>query len=103
MRLSWDKELDQVARRRELVLRMGGPEKVERQHANAKLTVRERIERLLDPDSFREVGSIAGAARYEGIELVDFVPANQVVGHGTIDSRPVAVVGDDFTVRGGAA
>jgi acetyl-CoA carboxylase carboxyltransferase component len=102
-RLSWDKELDDVARRRELASRMGGAEKVERQHANGKLTVRERIDRLLDAGSFREVGALAGAAQYEGTQLVDFVPANQVVGHGTIETRPVAVVGDDFTVRGGAA
>jgi len=78
-------------------------EEVERQHANGKLTVRERIDRLLDAGSFREVGTIAGSARYEGTQLVEFVPANQVAGHGTIDSRPIAVVGDDFTVRGGAA
>jgi len=101
--LSWDKELDEVARRRELAHRMGGREKVERQHASGKLTVRERIDRLLDSGSFREVGTLAGAAQYEGTQLVDFVPANQVAGHGTIDARPVAVVGDDFTVRGGAA
>jgi len=101
--LNWDKELDEVARRRVLAQRMGGPEKVARQHENGKLTVRERIERLLDADSFREVGSIAGAARYDGTQLVDFVPANQVAGHGTIDMRPVAIVGDDFTVRGGAS
>ena len=101
--MTWNKELEEVARRRELALRMGGAEKVERQHANGKLTVRERIDRLLDAGSFREVGTIAGAARYDGPELVDFTPANQVVGHGTIDARPVAIVGDDFTVRGGAA
>jgi acetyl-CoA carboxylase carboxyltransferase component len=101
--LSWQKELDDVTKRRALALRMGGPDKVARQHASGKLTVRERIDRLLDAGSFREVGTIAGAARYDAGELVDFVPANQVSGHGTIDARPVAVVGDDFTVRGGAA
>jgi acetyl-CoA carboxylase carboxyltransferase component len=103
LRVGWEKELDELARRRELARRMGGPEKVARQHASGKLTVRERIDRLLDPHSFREIGSIAGAARYDGAELVDLVPANQVVGHGSIETRPVAVVGDDFTVRGGAA
>ena len=101
--MSWDKELDEVARRRELAFRMGGADKVARQHASGKLTVRERIEALLDPGSFRETGTIAGSARYDGTELVDFMPANQIAGHGTIDARPVAVVGDDFTVRGGAA
>jgi acetyl-CoA carboxylase carboxyltransferase component len=101
--VSWEKELEEVARRRELALQMGGPQKVARQHAAGKLTVRERIDRLLDPGSFREVGTLAGAARYEGTALVEFVPANQVAGHGSIEGRPVAIVGDDFTVRGGAA
>jgi len=101
--VTWEKELDEIARRRELAFRMGGAEKVARQHASGKLTVRERIDALLDAGSFREIGTIAGAARYDGTQLVDFVPANQVAGHGTIDARPVAVVGDDFTVRGGAA
>lgn len=101
--MSWKKELDEIARRRALALKMGGPEKVARQHAAGKLTVRERIDQLLDPGSFREVGTLAGSARYEGTDLVDFVPANQVAGHGTLDGRPVAIVGDDFTVRGGAA
>lgn len=101
--MTWEKEIEDVARRRELAARMGGPDKIARQHASGKLTVRERIDRLLDVGSFREIGSLAGAARYDGANLVDFVPANQVCGHGNIDGRPVAIVGDDFTVRGGAA
>ncbi len=101
--MTWEKELEEIGRRRERARQMGGPQKVERQHAAGKLTVRERIDRLLDTGSFREIGTVAGAARYDGAELVDFVPANQVSGHGAIDGRPVAVVGDDFTVRGGAS
>jgi acetyl-CoA carboxylase carboxyltransferase component len=101
--LSWQKELQELQQRRERAAAMGGAEKVRRQHDSGKLTVRERIDRLLDAGSFREIGSVAGSARYEGADLVEFVPANQVTGHGTIDGRPVAVVGDDFTVRGGAA
>jgi acetyl-CoA carboxylase carboxyltransferase component len=83
---------------------MGGAERVERQHASGRLTVRERIDRLLDPGSFHETGALAGRGRYSGDgELVDFVPANMVVGHGRIEGRRVAIQGDDFTVRGGAA
>ncbi|MBA3303450.1 MAG: methylmalonyl-CoA carboxyltransferase, partial [Acidimicrobiia bacterium] len=82
---------------------MGGPEKVERQHASGKLTVRERIDALLDTGSFHEVGALAGRARYEGTELSEFTPANFVLGRGLIEGRPVVVGGDDFTVRGGAA
>jgi acetyl-CoA carboxylase carboxyltransferase component len=66
--------------------------------------VRERIERLVDPASFHEVGAIAGRADYDARgELVRLTPSNCVFGRGTIDGRPVVVVGDDFTVRGGSA
>jgi acetyl-CoA carboxylase carboxyltransferase component len=82
---------------------MGGEEKVARQHAAGRLTVRERIDALVDPGSFREIGSITGKADYEGGELTEFRPANFVMGRGRIDGRPVVVGGDDFTVRGGAA
>src|SRR4051812_5191688 len=82
---------------------MGGPEKVERHRAQGKLTVRERIDGLLDPGSFHEIGALAGRAEYDGPELVDFTAANFVMGRGRIDGRVVVVGGDDFTVRGGAA
>jgi len=83
---------------------MGGQERVERQHASGRLTVRERIERLFDPGSFHETGALAGRATYgESGELEDFLPANTVVGQGRIGGRRAVVQGDDFTVRGGAA
>ena len=82
---------------------MGGEERVARQHASGRLTVRERIDRLFDPGSFHETGALAGQARYEDGRLAGFVPANMVVGQGRIDGRRAAVQGDDFTVRGGAA
>lgn len=102
--MSWNEELDELARRKAQAEKMGGPEKVQRQHDNGKLTVRERIDKLLDADSFHEVGATAGAAKYgpDG-KLAGFMPSNQVVGRGTIDGRPVAISGDDFTVRGGAS
>jgi acetyl-CoA carboxylase carboxyltransferase component len=99
----WGDEVAELRRREALSRGMGGPDKVERQHAGGKLTVRERIDALLDPGSFHEIGAIAGSARYEGAELVDFRPANFVLGRGRIDGRTVVVGGDDFTVRGGAA
>src|SRR5256714_13518386 len=83
---------------------MGGEERVARQHASGRLTVRERIDRLFDPGSFHETGAIAGLGSYdEHGGLTDFLPANMVVGQGRIDGRRAAVQGDDFTVRGGAA
>lgn len=99
----WQAEVDELHRREELAAQMGGPDKVARQHDAGKLTVRERIDALLDPGSFHEVGALAGKATYEGTTLVGFSPSNFVMGRGRIDDRPVVVGGDDFTVRGGAA
>ncbi len=82
---------------------MGGADKVKRQHDAGRLTVRERIDALLDPGSFHEVGELTGQAEYEGAELKSVLPTNFVMGRGRIDGRPTVVGGDDFTVRGGAA
>jgi acetyl-CoA carboxylase carboxyltransferase component len=101
--VTWDPELDELRRRTELAAAMGGPEKVDRQHAAGRLTVRERVERVLDPGSFHEVGGLTGRGTYEDGRLTDFRPANFVMGRGRIDGRAVVVAGDDFTVRGGAA
>jgi len=102
--MGWDKDIDELRRREALAQEMGGAEKVKRQHDGGKLTVRERVERLLDPGSFHEVGALAGKARYgDNGALESFMPANFVVGRGLIEGRPVVVGGDDFTVRGGAA
>lgn len=101
--MSWQQEVDEIKRRIEIAKRMGGPDNVKRQHDGGKLTVRERIERLLDPGSFHEYGALAGSPKYEGQTLVDFMPSNFVGGTGRIEGRRVAVGGDDFTVRGGAA
>lgn len=83
-------------------LKMGGPEAIERQHRNGRLTVRERIAKLADEDSFREVGSLAGTGTYDAQNRLQSVtPAPYVAGLARIDGRPVALGGEDFTVRGG--
>jgi propionyl-CoA carboxylase beta chain len=100
----WDDELDELERRRELAARMGGEERVARQHAAGRLTVRERIERLVDKESFVEVGGLTGSASYDDNgELVEFTPTNFVTGRALVDGRRVVLAADDFTVRGGAA
>jgi acetyl-CoA carboxylase carboxyltransferase component len=101
--VSWEPELEELRRREELARQMGGAERVERQHAAGRLTVRERIARLFDKGTFHETGMLAGRADYEDGELTAFLPANVVVGQGRIDGRRAIVQGDDFTVRGGAA
>jgi acetyl-CoA carboxylase carboxyltransferase component len=77
---------------------------VVRQRSRGKLTCRERIDLLLDPDSFREVGSLAGFASYDADGAVAaFTPANHVGGWGTVEARTIVVCADDFTSRGGHA
>jgi acetyl-CoA carboxylase carboxyltransferase component len=102
--VTWKQELEELRRREELARQMGGAERVERQHAAGRLTVRERIDRLFDAGSFHETGALAGWGGYsdEG-ELVEFTPANCVIGQGRVRGRRAVVQGDDFTIRGGAA
>src|SRR3989440_1184107 len=104
IRMNWKPELDELARREAFAREMGGVDKVKRQRDQGRLTVRERIEKLVDSKSFHEIGAISGLAEYdEHGELKNLMPANCVFGRGKIDGRTVVVVGDDFTVRGGSA
>ncbi|MBL4813671.1 MAG: propionyl-CoA carboxylase [Rhodobacteraceae bacterium] len=101
--MNWEKEIEELKLRQKLAKKMGGAEKVAR-HVNAgKLTVRDRIDKLLDPGTFEEVGSITGKVEYDDNgELVDMQPANLITGRGRLDGKRIVVAGDDFTVRGGA-
>jgi acetyl-CoA carboxylase carboxyltransferase component len=99
--MSWRAEADEIRRRRALAEACGGPDAVAKHHARGKLTVRERIGAVLDPGSFREVGELAGRATYADGQLEAFEPAPYVMGIGRIDGRPVAIGGEDYTIRAG--
>ncbi|HBH00466.1 MAG TPA: methylmalonyl-CoA carboxyltransferase, partial [Candidatus Rokubacteria bacterium] len=102
--MGWEEELEELRRREELAEQLGGPERVKRQHDGGRLTIRERLDKLVDPGSFHELGKIAGTAGYdERNDLRAFTPSNFVFGRARLDGRPVVVGGDDFTVRGGSA
>jgi acetyl-CoA carboxylase carboxyltransferase component len=102
--MTWQKEVDELRAREAMAREMGGPEKVARQREAGRLTVRERLGLLLDPDSWHEIGALAGSARYDAEgRLERFTPSNTLFGRGRIEGRPVVVSADDFTVRGGAA
>ena len=105
---NWQATLDQVATLQSLAQQRLAPGSedpgVVRQRSRNKLTCRERIDLLLDTDSFHEVGSVTGFASYdEAGNIVAFTPANHVGGWGTIEKRMAIVCADDFTSRGGHA
>ncbi len=95
--------LKELERRHHQARLGGGEERIARQKANGKLTARERVDLLLDPGSFVELGAFVQH------ECTDFgLAANRplgdgvVTGHGTIDGRLVYVFSQDFTVFGGS-
>ena len=99
----WQPEIDELNHRKNLAEKMGGEEGIEKQHSRGKLTVRERIRALTDEGSFKEIGQLAGSAKYDGDELVSVKPANTIIGLCNINNRKTVLTGGDFTVRGGAA
>ncbi len=101
--MSWKEEIGELEKRRAFARELGGAERVERQKSAGKLTIRQRIDRIADPGTFRESGATAGVGEYdESGVLQGLLPANFVCGVASIDDRPVMVSGDDFTVRGGS-
>jgi acetyl-CoA carboxylase carboxyltransferase component len=84
--------------------RLGGGEKrIAEQHAKGKLTARERLEALLDHDTFQELGSLATHS-FSDFGMADkrFPGDGVITGFGKIDGRRVAVYAQDFTVLGGS-
>lgn len=101
--MAWQKALDELALRQQLAARMGGEDKLRRHREAGRLPVRERVTQLVDEGSFVELGGLAGSGEYDGEgRLTGFTPSNLVLGRARIAGRPAVVVGDDFTVRGGA-
>ncbi len=77
----------------------GGAEKIARQHSQGKLTARERIQGLLDPETlFQEIGLLVAYDQYDG----QAPAAGVVTGFGVIAHRDVVVVANDATVKAGA-
>src|ERR1700689_5268206 len=81
----------------------GGAERIKKQHEGGKLTARERIDLLLDPGSFLEIGRLVVHRCNEfGMEKQKVLGDGVVTGHGIIDGRKVFVFAQDFTVFGGS-
>ena len=89
--------------RLEKIKQGGGAKKIAKQHESGKLTARERIDLLLDPGSFVEIGQfVRHRCTSFGMPEQDSPGEGVVTGHGTIDGRMVAVFAQDFTVLGGS-
>ncbi|MDT3400166.1 acyl-CoA carboxylase subunit beta [Streptomyces sp. B1866] len=96
-------KLADLQRRIEEATNAGSARAVEKQHAKGKLTARERIELLLDEDSFTELDEFARHRSTNfGIEKNRPYGDGVVTGYGTVDGRPVCVYSQDFTVFGGS-
>ncbi len=94
---------EQLKELKESLRQGGGTEAVERQHARGKMTARERIDRLMDPQSFVETGLfVKHRASQFGMEGKEAPGDGVVTGYGTIDGRTVCVAAQDFTVIGGS-
>ena len=101
--MSWKKEISQIKLREKLAKQQGGADAVNIQHSKGRLTLRERIDFLLDNDTFEEIGKVAGGAEYDADgELSSLTPANFILGFGKIDNREIIIGGEDFTVKGGS-
>ena len=101
--MSWDKEIAEIHQRRTMAKQHGGPEAVARHHAKGRMTLRERIDGLIDPGSFKETGMGAGGSeKDEHGNLTGFTPSNFILGFAQINQRPCIVGGEDFTIGGGS-
>jgi acetyl-CoA carboxylase carboxyltransferase component len=98
---SFKKKLDELRDLRTRARAGGGQERVDQQHAKGKLTARERLDLLLDPESFVEMDRFA-MPQSMGSESRRILGDGVVTGHGTIEGRPVYVFAHDFTVFGGS-
>jgi acetyl-CoA carboxylase carboxyltransferase component len=94
--------MEDLKRRMERELAMGGEERVQKQHKEGKLTARERLDLFFDPGTFRELGMFV-RHRCTDFDMPEtFIPGEGVVtGHGTVDGRPVFAFSQDFTAVGG--
>jgi acetyl-CoA carboxylase carboxyltransferase component len=97
------KLVTELHERREHAKFGGGEEKIAKQHAAGKLTARERIDLLVDPGTFVELGIHAGPHFAQRAMDGKDAPADGVItGWGDVDGRPVAIAAYDFTVMAGS-
>ena len=95
--------VEQLEEKRALARLGGGQHRIDAQHKRGKLTARERIDVLFDPDSFEEWDMFVEHRCIDfGMEKVQIPGDGVVTGYGTVNGRPVFVFSQDFTVFGGS-
>ena len=100
--MTTDKRLQELERRRNEAQLGGGPERIEKMHSQGKLTARERVELLLDPGTFSEVGVfVTHQCTDFGMAEKKITGDGVVAGFGQIEGRLVYLFAQDFTVFGG--
>ncbi len=96
-------KITQLRKRRAKLMAGGGPARIEKQHSLGKLTARERIEFLFEPETFREsLLFVKHRCTQFGMASKEFPGEGVVTGHGIVENRPVYVASQDFTVGGGS-
>ncbi|MCD6143758.1 carboxyl transferase domain-containing protein, partial [Thermococcus sp.] len=101
--MSMEEKVNELYEKKEEILKMGGVGRVQKQHEKGKLTARERIEKLLDPESFVELGAFVKHRNTEfGLDKMELPADGVITGYGTIDGRLVFIFAQDFTVMGGS-
>jgi len=96
-------KVDALLKRRDEALLGGGEQRLQKQHEAGKLSARERIQFLLDKDSFEEIGAfVEHRCRDFGLDQERYLGDGVITGFGTIHGRPVYVFSQDFTVFGGS-
>jgi methylmalonyl-CoA carboxyltransferase large subunit len=96
-------KIDELRKRRAVQFKGGGDERIEKQHELGKLTARERLALLFEPDTFREsLLFVKHRCTHFGMADKEFPGEGVITGHGLVDGRPVYAVSQDFTVAGGS-
>jgi len=98
-----EQKLQVLEQKEQQALLGGGKKRIDAQHAKGKLTARERVELLLDPGTFEEIGMLVTHRCTDfGLDKEQYLGDGVVTGYGHIDGRLVYVFSQDFTVFGGS-
>ncbi len=99
----WDKKYsEELIARRQQAINGGGEKRIEKQHLAGKLTARERVEKLFDPNSFVEIETLVESRGDEfGMDQKRIPGDGVIIGYGMINGRIVYASIEDFTVMGG--